>query len=76
MANGKLTTGTLTPAYGRDYKSKRAVIADLNIGNMFVWQRMLDEGYVNISDLEGTFKVRWNRIMKEGMVTIADGVAK
>ena len=34
---------TLTPAYGRDYKSQVAVLADFYSGRDFILQHMLDE---------------------------------
>lgn len=38
---------TLTPAYGRDYKSKAEVIADFNANKDFVANDMGRGGYIN-----------------------------
>lgn len=46
---------TLTPAYGRDYKSRPAVIADWESGKDFTIQHFKLSGYVNnaqISELK------------------------
>jgi hypothetical protein len=40
---------TLTPAYGRDYNSKKAVLADYNAGKDFISQP--DGRYCNIDDI-------------------------
>ena len=38
------------PAYGRDYKSKKEVMADWNSGKDFLIQDMMLSGYVNKDD--------------------------
>ena len=55
---------TLTPAYGRDYKSKDAVIADLLAGMDFVTQP--DGRYINLEQLPFTaVSVRYDRLRKQ-----------
>jgi len=48
------------PAYGRDYTSKKAVLADWKAGKDF----RTDEGYVNINDKPAnvTLEVRYKRL--------------
>lgn len=38
------------PAYGRDYKSKKAVMDDWNAGKDFLVQDMRRSGYINKDD--------------------------
>lgn len=45
------------PAYGRDYKSKAAVLADWNSGKDF----RSDQGYLNIHDAENIESEIWVR---------------
>jgi hypothetical protein len=51
--------GTLTPAYSRDYKNKKDLIADFNNGKDFVSNSITGTGYVNKQEVE-----------KEGLKTI------
>jgi len=58
---------TLTPAYGRDYKSKKAVQADLDAGKDFIIADLFhpDSGrYCNNADLKSsgvkTVMIRYN----------------
>lgn len=61
---------TLTPAYGRDYKSKKAVIEDWNSGKDFVIANMFhpDDGrYCNKEDIvkdgkENSVSIRYKRL--------------
>ena len=49
-------TPTLTPAYGRDYKSKKAVLADFDANKDFVYNCIAspyDGKYCNKADLAG-----------------------
>lgn len=41
---------TAVPAYGRDYKSKKAVMEDWNAGKDFLIQDMRYSGYINKDD--------------------------
>lgn len=54
------------PAYGRDYKSAKAVLADWVAGKDFLIQDFQHSGYVNINDLPTgtTLNVRYNRLTK------------
>lgn len=69
---------TLTPAYGRDYKSKAAVIADLNAGKDFTAQPM--GRYINLPQLveayATTINVRYQRLTKVTVLRIKDGAVK
>ena len=43
---------TLTPAYGRDYKSKKAVLKDWEAGKDFMINDMFESAtYINIEDI-------------------------
>ena len=59
-------TGTLTPAYGRDYKSKTALLADWNANKDFDLRSFNSGGYVNRSQAEQAgatnFQVRWKKL--------------
>ena len=44
-------SATLVPAYGRDYKSKAAVLADWEAGKDFLMTYKLSDGYVNVVQL-------------------------
>ena len=73
---GKVTTGTLTPAYGRDYKGKAALVADLNAGKDFVLNTFNGGGYVGLSDLaDGNWTARYGKNRKVTVVKVKDGVA-
>jgi hypothetical protein len=67
---------TLTPAYGRDYKSKAAVEADIRAGKDFVFNAYGDPGdgrYCNLQDLQGKYKsvnVRYAKLTKVAVITL------
>jgi len=67
---------TLVPAYGRDYKSKAAVQADLDAGKDFevVWTPVDPGGYATASDLledgHTQVRVRYQRKTKVGVFTL------
>ncbi len=71
-------TCTLTPAYGRDYKSQAAIIADLKAGKDFVFNCFghADDGrYVNLEQLQPErgsrmVRVRYARLTKVAGFTI------
>jgi hypothetical protein len=52
------------PAYGRDYKSKKEVLADWNAGKDFLIQDMRHSGYVNKNDAPkgATINIRYKRL--------------
>ena len=57
---------TLTPAYGRDYTSKRDVLKDYNAGKDFISQP--DGRYINIDDVARCcamhVKIRYSKLRK------------
>lgn len=72
-----LTSGTLAPAYGRDYTNRKQIIESLNAGHDFMINTFNGSGYCSISDLaDGRFQVRNASLRKVWMVTISEGVAK
>lgn len=68
----KLTHGTITPAYGRDYTSIKAVQADFDAGKDFVYQSFDGSGYVGKADFEvgARIQARYGKLRKVGMVTV------
>ena len=72
----KLTGGTLTPAYGRDYKNRQQVVDSLNRREDFTINYYNAQGYCSIRDLEGSFQVRDRSMRKVWTVSIKQGVAK
>ena len=77
--SGTIHGGTLTPAYGRDYRSKAAIVEDLNAGldfmlNTYGGSRPLP---CSLSDLaDGSFQVRDRSLRKLWVVAVKGGVAK
>ena len=67
---------TLVPAYGRDYKSKAAVEADLRAGKDFTICDMScsDDGrYANLQDLQGEYdqvNIRYARLTKVTVIKL------
>jgi len=66
---------TLTPAFGRDYTSKKAAEIDLRADKDFIWNHMMDpEKPVNLPQLieMGVTKVtlRFNKLRKTAIVTL------
>ena len=59
---------TLTPAYGRDYKSKKALLADWNTGKDFIIndvQSPWDNKPANKQDFKGcSLKFRYGNLRK------------
>lgn len=55
---------TVTPAYGRDYTSKKAALADWSAGKDFIIQDMFLSGYVNKDDAPkgATVNIRFKRM--------------
>ena len=62
------TMTTLTPAYGRDYKSKAAIQADIDANRDFILNNIMspwDGKPVSPSDLKGeTVQVRYAKLHK------------
>ncbi len=68
---------TLLPAYGRDYKSKKAVLVDFNKGKDFVLIDRLRSTYANKQDLQGqTVKIRYDKNTKIIVHTVGKWVAR
>jgi hypothetical protein len=55
----KLTTGNLSPAYGRDYKSKAAVLADFYAGKNFVLSMPWESTYCSVLDFADGARVQF-----------------
>jgi len=70
-----MQTITLVPAYGRDYKSAKAVKADFDAGKDFIINDMSsrwDGKPANKQDLAGhTCKIRYNKMMKLMIIKVA-----
>jgi hypothetical protein len=69
------TVMTLTPAYGRDYKSAKAVKADFNLDKDFVVVSIIDPAcgrYVNKADLldQGSVRIRYAKLTKVTVVKV------
>ena len=68
------------PAYGRDYKSKAAVLADLRAGKDFLISDMsssYDGRYLNLADLESEpdwfqLNVRYAKLTKVCVLTLKE----
>lgn len=54
----KLTGGTLTPAFGRDYRSKVEAEADFRAGKDFVLHSTRGSGYCSCRDFEAGASVQ------------------
>lgn len=55
--------GTLTPAYGRDYKNKAALVTDWIGGKDFMLNSMTSSGYCSSADFTAigtTLQARYN----------------
>ncbi len=62
---------TLTPAYGRDYKSAKAAKADWDGGKDFVYNDMMSPfngKYCSKSDLTGSHQLRYDKLRKVTIV--------
>lgn len=55
---------SVIPAYGRDYKSKKAVLEDWNANKDFLIQDMEYSGYISKSDKPAHFilNIRYNKL--------------
>lgn len=71
---------TLTPAYGRDYKSKKEIMADIADGKDFIYNDFSSpwdgRPCSPLKDLTGIVMVRYAKLTKVITVRIADGKAK
>ena len=59
-----MTYLSAVPAYGRDYKSKKEVLADWNDGKDFLIQDMFHSGYINKADKPAnvTLNIRYKKL--------------
>jgi len=64
--------GTLVPAYGRDYKSKAAALADWNAGKDFDLRSLAGVGYINRPQAESlnlaSFQIRWKHLTEAAVI--------
>lgn len=63
----------LTPAYGRDYKSRKEVVAALNQGKDFEIAAPMEHGgrYCGLQDIpEGSHNVRYKRLANVAVVKV------
>ncbi len=71
---------TLTPAYGRDYKSKKAAVADLNADLDFVGNSPTGSGIINSADLKSEgitgVNIRWKKQTMVAVLKLTNGVWK
>lgn len=68
---------TLTPAFGRDYKSKKEILESLNKGEDFILNAYNGHGYCSVRDLpNGYVQVRNANHQKVWSVTVQNGIAK
>jgi hypothetical protein len=60
-----MTGGTLTPAYGHDYTSKKLALADWNANMDFVFNSPTSGGYINRRQANEngmkSLQIRWKR---------------
>jgi hypothetical protein len=65
--------GTLTPAYGRDYRTSADVLKDWNANKDFVLNNPHGQTYINKIDAENyggtSFQFRYRKIEEVGMLT-------
>lgn len=71
-----MSHATIVPAYGRDYKSKAAVEADLLAGKDFIFQGYAgNAGYINLEGLHqagySEANVRYGQLRKVMVVKVA-----
>ena len=63
---------TITPAYGRDYKSKRAFLEDFDANKDFTLQHMGRSTYINKEQIrKGTvLTARYGNLRKSATITV------
>lgn len=71
----------ITPAYGRDYKSKAAFLADFNQDKDFMNQDMFGSQLINREDMKNAgikeAQIRYSQLRKVGMIKAGkDGIWK
>ncbi len=76
MIQGKLSGMTLTPAYGRDYKSKAEILAALNKPEDFMANHFTGCAYCSVEDLaDGEHMVRYKGLRNVAVVVVKGGKA-
>jgi hypothetical protein len=74
MIQGKLSGVTLSPAYGRDYKSAKEVKAALTEGKDFMANHFTGSAYCSLRDLaDGEHSVRYKRLTQVVIVKVRGG---
>ncbi len=73
----KIKGMTLTPAYNRDYASRKAIVESLNKPQDFVANHYTGQsGYCSVADLaDGEHTVRFKKLANVCIVKVKDGVA-
>jgi hypothetical protein len=68
----KLTSGTLTPAYGRDYKNGKEAEADFRAGKDFVLNTYTGSGICGIADFQPgcTVTLRYKRLTQIKVIKV------
>lgn len=63
---------TVTPAYGRDYRSKAEVQADWDADKDFILQSFNGSGYVNRQDFApgATVNIRYSQLRKVAVIKV------
>ena len=74
---GKLSGATLSPAFNRDYKSRKEIVAALNEPKDFMAHHFSGQsGYCSITDIaDGTVNVRFKKMASVCVIKVKDGVA-
>lgn len=76
MIQGKLSGVTLTPAYGRDYKSKAEIVAALNKPEDFTANHFTGTTYCSVRDLaDGEHMIRYKKLANVAVVVVKGGKA-
>ena len=68
----KISSGTLTPAYGRDYKSAKSFAIDLFEGKDFYINTHLTKALCSIRDLQpgAKLQIRYNKLKSTAIIII------
>lgn len=72
-----ITGGTLTPAYGRDYKNRASIVESLNKGDDFILNTYNGSGYCSIRDIaDCQIQVRDKSMRKVWTINVRNHIAK
>lgn len=73
-------SGTLCPAYGRDYKSKAEAVEAWNAGNDFQLNSYNGSGLVSRREAEASgatsFQIRWKKLEMVAVIKYSKGTWK